>query len=446
LAFDLGWELKKEKTPYYVQPLDLRDGERKILKLLLDALMDEPSKDLKALLVKICEEKNILLEKSSGEKIMETAGRFVKGFGVLDFLLDDDSLEEISVVGVGKPIFVFHRKNGWMETNAFFTNEEQAIDTINKMARPLGRRVTFQNPRLNAVLPDGSRLHASISPVSLNGVEMTIRKFKRNPFHALELAQNETISTEALAFLWTVIYGDVSLCIAGNTGSGKTTTLNALFSFIPLNERIVVTEETPELYFLHKHLVKIIANDELGVGMRELVKDTLRMRPDRVVIGEVRGREEVEALFDSLLAGQAKGSFFTFHADSAGEALLRLKALGVSEEDLNAVDLIVVQKRISFFDRKNKRATELRRVTEIAEVNGGKHKVLFSLPDPSKPLEKTKNLESSVVVEKTLRNYGFSNKEFFGEVEKRKKFLEKMQAKDFEDFTRQVQAFSFESG
>ncbi len=446
MAFDLGWELKKEKTPYYVPPIELRDGEKKILKLLLDALMEEPSKDLKALLVKICEEKNLLLEKSSGEKIMETAGKFVKGFGVLDFLLADDNLEEISVVGVGKPIFVFHRNKGWMESNAIFTSEEHAVNTINKMARPLGRRVTFQNPRLNAVLPDGSRLHASIPPVSLNGVEMTIRKFKRNPFHALELADNQTISTEALAFLWTVIYGDVSLCIAGNTGSGKTTTLNALFSFIPLNERIVVTEETPELYFLHRHLVKILANEELGVGMRELVKDTLRMRPDRVVIGEVRGKEEVEALFDSLLAGQAKGSFFTFHADSASEALLRLKALGVSGEDLDALDLILVQKRISFFDSKNKRATELRRVTEIAEVVEGNARLLFCL-NPSKVLEKTKNLESSAVVEKTLQNYGFSGKkEFFSEMEKRKRFLEKMEAKDFEDFTRQVQAFSFESG
>src|SRR3989338_3309739 len=384
-SLNLGWALREGKTPYFIPPVELSEGEKRIFIQLCELLLQNPSGELPSLLKRYCEEKNVVLDRAAGEKIVSLAERCVRWLGVLDFLLQDDELEEISVVGLQKPVFVFHRKKGWLETNAFLTSEEHALDLINKIARPLGRRVTTQNPRVNAVLPDGSRLHASIPPVCPQGVEITIRKFLRNPLNARELCDLQTLSLDAAAFLWAVLYGDVSLCIAGNTGSGKTTTLNALFSFIPLNERIVVTEETPELFLLHEHCVKILANEELGVGMKDLVKDTLRMRPDRVVVGEVRSAEETQALFDSLLAGQAKGSFFTFHADSASEALLRLKALGVSGEDLDALDLILVQKRISFFDSKNKRATELRRVTEIAEVVEGNARLLFCL-NPSKVL------------------------------------------------------------
>ncbi len=439
---NLGWALSEGKTPYSVPQVVLTENESKIFSQLLALLLHEPSRDLNSLLKRLCEEKNILLDKTAGEKIVGMAKHCVEGFGVLDFLLSDDELEEISVIGVGKPIFVFHRKKGWLETNAFFTSEEHAINTINKIARPLGRRVTSQNPRINAILPDGSRLHASIPPICLNGVEITIRKFLQNPLNAGEIADLGTISFDALAFLWTVLYGDVSLCIAGNSGSGKTTTLNALFSFIPLNERIIVTEETPELFFLHEHLVKILANEELGVGMKDLVKDTLRMRPDRVVVGEVRSAEETQALFDSLLAGQAKGSFFTFHAKSSAEALQRLKAFGISDEDLNAIDLVVVQKRISFLDRKTKRQSELRRVTEIAEIVDSKPRLLF-VSNKSGKLVKTKNLGSSFVVERVLQNYGFSKREFWREVSKREKFLEKTRAKGFRAFTAQVQDFAF---
>ncbi|MFH1056904.1 MAG: ATPase, T2SS/T4P/T4SS family, partial [Candidatus Micrarchaeota archaeon] len=193
----------------------------------------------------------------------------------------------------------------------------------------------------------------------------------------------------------------------------------------------------------HKHVVKIISNEELGIGMKDLVKDTLRMRPDRVVVGEVRTSEEAHALFDSLLAGQAKGSYFTFHANSSAEALQRLKAFGIAEDDLNAIDLVVVQKRISFLDKKTKKQGELRRVTEIAEVVDSKPKTLFEFDKTSASLVKTKSLRSSVAVEKVLLNYGFSESEFWSEVEKRKKFLESVSVRDFRDFTTQVQSFSF---
>lgn len=443
---DFGCVLKSERAPYRIPSVELSELESKALGLLFEKLSDEAepagSSDYWACLKRVCVENKLLLEKQSGEKIVSLAKHSLAGFGFLDFMLADDDLEEITVSGALKPIFVFHRRKGWLETNAFFSSVDAAINTVNKMARPLGRRITTQNPRLNAVLPDGSRLHASIAPVALDGIEITIRKFKRNPFNAAELAANGTISSEALAFLWLVLYGDVSLCVCGNTGSGKTTTLNALFSFIPLGDRIVVTEETPELVFPQKHLVKIIASEEAGVGMRDLVSDTLRMRPDRVVVGEVRTADETRALFDSLLAGQAKGSYFTFHAKSACEALRRLKALGAGSEELESLDLIVVQKRFSRFNRHSRKQEELRRVTEISEVERGSARALFEVGEFGK-LSRTRFLAESSLVKRVLENHCFSEKEFWMEFERRKSFLEGVKARDYLNFTLQAQAFAF---
>ena len=134
--------------------------------------------------------------------------------------------------------------------------------------------------------------------------------------------------------------------ISGNTASGKTTTLNALFSFVPANERVLIAEETPEIMIPHAHQMRLVASREMGIGLKDLVYDTLRMRPDRMIVGEVRSREEAGALFDVLLAGQARGCYATFHAQSAEEARSRFRHLGVNPEDLSSLDCIVVQRRM----------------------------------------------------------------------------------------------------
>ncbi|MEW5955195.1 MAG: ATPase, T2SS/T4P/T4SS family [Candidatus Micrarchaeota archaeon] len=382
-------------------------------------------KRLSTILKQFCEDHGLLLDKKRAEAIVETCVMNACGYGGLDKLLEDDGLEEISVIGVNKPVFVFHRDAGWLRTNFFITSEEFAVAAVNKMARPLGRRITFQNPRLNATLPDGSRLHASISPITLNGVELTIRKFKQQPYTAADLVSVNTFSPEAAAFLWTALFTDLSVLIAGNTGSGKTTTLNALFSFIPLTDRVVVTEETPEIKLPQKHAVRIVANEELGIPMKDLVKDTLRMRPDRVIIGEVRSAEETTALFDSLLSGQARGSYATFHADSSSQALTRLSALGARKEDLPAINLILVQRRIPVHEKEGLK--ELRRVTEITEVTReGELGVLFSYNARKDLLEKTKYFANCATLERIKANYRREKEVLEKEIAERAKFLEKL--------------------
>ncbi len=402
-------------------------------------------KELKRVLREICEEESLLLDKRVADEMIEAIARNVCGFGVFDYFLRDDELEEISVVGVERPIFVFHRKKGWLRSNCVITNAEFAIDAVNKMARPLGRRITFQNPRLNATLPDGSRLHAVIDPVATSGIEITIRKFRASPMTMLDIVNSGSISSEAAAFLWLCAYADVSLIVAGNTGSGKTTFLNALFSFVPLEDRVVVTEETPEIVVPQKHAARIVANEDLGIPLRDLVKDTLRMRPDRVIIGEVRSADEVKALFDSLLAGQARGSYATFHANDAKEALTRLVALGASREDLNAINLIVVLRRFTLYDSFNKKQREVRRCTEIREIAGGKPVALFEYDAESDSLKPTNFLASSETLRKISVNYDSSPKELLKEMSRREEFLDSLRDKqlDFAAFSRRAHDYLF---
>ncbi len=402
-------------------------------------------KDLKRVLREICEADSLLLDKKVADEMVEAACRNVCGYGVFDYLLRDDELEEISVVGVERPIFVFERKRGWLRTNCILTNAAFAVDAVNKMARPLGRRVTYQNPRLSATLPDGARLHAVIEPVASSGIEITIRKFRESPMTMLDVINSGTISSEAAAFLWLCAYADVSMLVCGNTGSGKTTFLNALFSFIPLEDRVVVTEETPEIVVPQKHAARIVANEELGIPLRDLVKDTLRMRPDRVIIGEVRSADEVKALFDSLLAGQARGSYATFHANGAREALTRLVALGASRDDVNAIDLIVVLRRFTLYDSFNKKQREVRRCTEIREITGGKTAALFEYDADRDSLKPTNFLTSSETLRKIGVNYGSEPKQLVKEMGRREDFLDGLLEKqlDFAAFSRRAHDYLF---
>ncbi|MFQ5405955.1 MAG: type II/IV secretion system ATPase subunit [Candidatus Micrarchaeia archaeon] len=375
---------------------------------------------LKALLVRVCREFDFALEKRRARVLVDFALAHTAGFGAFDFFLQDEDLEEVSLACVEKPVFVFHRKKGWLESNCFFTSVDAVVDAVNKMARPLGRRLSFQSPRLNARLLDGSRLHASIAPVALDGVEVTIRKFSKDPFCVADLVACNTLSAFAAAFLWVVLRADVSVVVAGNTGSGKTTTLNSLFSFLPAKERFVVTEETPELNLLQRHVVRTVAFEK-GVGMQDLVKDSLRMRPDRVIVGEVRSKEEVKALFDCLLAGQARGAYATMHGRSSKEALARLSSFGVSRADLQALDLLIVQRRIPVFDLKTGASRELRRVTEISEVVDGEPQVVFEYDAQSDSLN---FVGKSFLLKRVCPTYGCSEKQLLKELQRRGGFLQ----------------------
>jgi Flp pilus assembly CpaF family ATPase len=218
----------------------------------------------------------------------------------------------------------------------------------------------------------------------------------------------------AMAYLSIIMQCDFSVLVAGNTASGKTSTLNALFAFVPGNERIIITEETPEISVPHPHQLRLVASRDMGIALKDLVYDSLRMRPDRMIVGEVRNRDEAEALFDVLLAGQARGSYATFHAQSAAEAKSRLRSFGIREDDLSCIDCIVVQRRMLRYDPAMRSASEARQVTEIVEAEGGE-----TAYAPGKALAKGGRL-----LERAAESFGLGRKEMDAELRARKRLIE----------------------
>ncbi len=280
-------------------------------------------------------------DKSTVERILNWIRLSYEGFGPLD-LLKDENIEEVAVVGLKRPIMVYIRGKGWLKTNLALWSDEYFRNVVNRLADSLGRRLTKKTPRVNAILPDGSRMHAVVPPIS-NVHSLTIRRFNARPFTPWDLLQLGTAKPEELAAVWWAIDEEMNVVIAGNTGSGKTTTLNAILAFIPPGERIVIVEETPEIRDIHEHSIRLIPDE--NTSMQELVYDTLRMRPDRIIVGEVRRPEEMRALFDTMLAGQGRGSFATMHGRTADEAIRRIRSMGIPEEDLDALDVLIIQRR-----------------------------------------------------------------------------------------------------
>ncbi len=299
--------------------------------------------------------------------------RDIIGYGAIDPLIQDDELEEIMIIGTSKPIFVYHRKYGMMKTNLQFRDEGELRDLIDSIARQINRRIDQESPILDGRLMDGSRINATIPPVSADGPSLTIRKFRRDPLTIIDLINSRTISVDLAGFLWLCIDGlgvkSANAIISGGTSSGKTTTLNALSAFINPNERIITIEDTLELQIPHEHVIRMEtrpANVE-GKGeltMNDLVKNSLRQRPDRIIVGEVRADEAI-TLFTALNTGHS--GFGTLHSNDARETITRLtnEPMSVPEIMIQAIDFIIMQNRIY-----TPSGVSFRRISEVAEVVG----------------------------------------------------------------------------
>ncbi|WP_407422738.1 CpaF family protein [Methanobrevibacter sp.] len=312
----------------------------------------------------------------SNEYLDNLSGKLLRdiiGYGKIDSLIQDDELEEIMVIGVGRPLFVYHRKYGMMKTNIQFDREQELLDLIDSMAREINRRIDQESPILDGRLKDGSRINATIPPVSADGPSLTIRKFKRDPLTIIDLINSKTMSLELAAFFWLCFDGlgvkSANAIISGGTSSGKTTTLNALSAFIPPKERIITIEDTLELQIPHEHVIRMEtrpANVENKgeLTMNDLVKNSLRQRPDRIIVGEVRGEEAI-TLFTALNTGHS--GFGTLHSNSARETITRLttKPMSVPKIMIQAIDFIIMQNRIY-----TPSGISYRRISEVAEIVG----------------------------------------------------------------------------
>ncbi len=306
----------------------------------------------------IREEPLILTEAQQATLIRKVVDR-IAGLGPLEPLLEDPTITEIMV---NDPQNVFIEREGRIEqVDVHFRSEADLRHVIDRIVAPIGRRIDESSPLVDARLPDGSRVNAIIPPLAIGGPALTIRKFSREPFTLEHLVSLGTIDTEMAAFLEDCIHRRVSLIISGGTGSGKTSTLNALGLCIPHGERLITIEDAAELQLRHPHLVSLESrppNIE-GVGeipIRTLVRNALRMRPDRIIVGEVRGGEAFDML-QAMNTGH-RGSLTTLHANSPDDAMVRLESMvlmagfdmpvsAIRRMIAGAIEIVVQQDRLS---------------------------------------------------------------------------------------------------
>ena len=296
------------------------------------------------------------------------------GHGPLEKLLADDTVTEIMVNG---PSDVWiERKGRLYDTNVRFSDEAHLRRIINKIVGTVGRRIDEASPMVDARLPDGSRINAIIPPLSLSGPLVTIRKFGRNRLTMADMVRLGTLSAQATEFLDLCLQGELNLLISGGTGTGKTTLLNALSASIPDDERIVTIEDAAELQLNQRHVLRLESRPrniegEGEVNIRELVRNSLRMRPDRIIVGEVRGPEALDML-QAMNTGH-DGSLSTVHANSARDALARLETMvlmagydlpirAIRNQVASALDLIVHLERMPDGSRRISSITEILRM------------------------------------------------------------------------------------
>ncbi|HEX5840637.1 MAG TPA: CpaF family protein [Anaerolineales bacterium] len=334
---------------------------------------DEVRRTIQDLFEQILAEENIVLSRPERARLFEQIAAEILGFGPLQPLLEDDTITEIMVNGP-KNVYV-ERKGKIHRVPVTFENNDHVMRIIDRIVAPLGRRIDESSPYVDARLQDGSRVNAVIPPISLVGPTLTIRKFSKNPITVDQLIQFGSVSPEAVQFLKACVEARLNILISGGTGSGKTTLLNVMSSFIPGDERIITIENAAELQLRQEHVVTLESRPPNIEGrgeitIRDLVINSLRMRPERIIVGECRGGETLDML-QAMNTGH-DGSMTTAHANSPRDAIARVETMclmagmelpvrAIREQVASAVDLIAQQERMRDGTRK---------ITSITEVSG----------------------------------------------------------------------------
>ncbi|OYT27200.1 MAG: hypothetical protein B6U97_02105 [Candidatus Altiarchaeales archaeon ex4484_96] len=294
------------------------------------------------------------------------------GLGQIEYLLNDALLEEIVINCSSEPVRVYHKKYGWLSTNIQIGSEKKIRDYAMHVASYVGEAINTNSPLLDAYLPNGDRINAVLAPLSDKGTSMTIRMFAKEPWTFPHFILNKTITPEILALLWIMIQYEMNILISGGTGSGKTSMLNILMPFIQPNQRIVSIEDTRELQlprFLYWYPMKTRNANPEGRGevtMSDLLINSLRMRPDRLILGEIRKRHDAEILFEAMHTGHSV--YATIHADTSQQTLRRLMnpPLSIPPLMVEAIHLNLVMYR-----ERRKGIRRIKQVSEVIPARGG---------------------------------------------------------------------------
>lgn len=342
------------------------------------------------------------------------------GLGDIESLMHDDNLEEIAINNANEPVWAYHRKHGWCKTTINLKNEDQVRHYASMIGRKVGRQLNMLKPLMDANLGSGDRVNATLSPISTHGNTITLRKFASKAWTITDMITTKTIDFEAAALIWEAMQYELSIIVAGGTATGKTSFLNALCAFIPPNQRVITIEDTRELrlpkFLQWVPMVTRQPNQEGkgAVTMLDLMVNSLRMRPDRILVGEIRRKAEAEVLFEAIHTGHSV--YATVHANNTEETITRLTnpPIDIPKTMLPALSMIVVQYR--------NRRTGIRRTFEVSEIleNATGH----TLMQYDMRRDKLRKIGKSKSVVKTLHLYtGISKRELRRQLKEKENIL-----------------------
>ena len=436
---------------YIIEPI-LNEKELKIYHDVIHALEYEiniprdkvdPDDYLDQLLDKVIKIFGLAKKNVSLDNIRYYAKRDLVGLGALEPLILDPNIEDISVNGLNKPVYIWHRRYEGLSTNLIFDDPRLLDENIIRLVHLGKKHISTANPIVDAALPGGHRLHATFKQeISPHGSSITIRKFREKPITIIDLINYGTINYIIAAYCWLLMEHRATAMVIGSTGSGKTTTLNALLSLIPSDAKIITIEEVKEINIYHDNWVPLLVRESyFGEGNNipafRLVKAAMRMRPDILVIGEVRG-EEAYALFQAISTGH--GGMFTIHAEDTNSALQRMisKPMDVAPTYIQFLDLAFVIRRVKVKDKL------VRRIVSIDEIQDIKNVYRLFEWDAKDDSFMMRKLNDSIKIRRIAEEKGVAISSIVEEVARRIKILYWLNINgihDFRDITKSLQYY-----
>jgi flagellar protein FlaI len=440
---------KKKKALFYevVEPtLSKREKEmlEKIEKILTETIdikmsafktKDESITYIETKFRKVLDENEIKLTPEEYLKIMYYIYRNFIGLNEIEPLMHDPYIEDIGCSGLGTPIYVVHRRFGSMETNIVYNDFEYLNNFVIKLSERCGRYISYATPLLDGTLPDGSRVQASMArDVTTKGPTFSIRKFRKNPFSPTDIINLKTASIDLMAYLWFLIEHDSSILVCGGVATGKTTFLNCLSMFIPPEDKVISIEDTREINIPHENWIPAVTRTGFGmpeggkrygeISLFDLLKESFRMKPDYVIVGEVRG-SEAYVMFQGISSGHP--SLGTLHAGSVEDVIKRLSTppIDLSPSLIEALDLIIIMTKAK---EKGESDRRVKAVYEIQNVDAETKKVRTIKTFEWIPSSDTfkNNVIQSQILRKISFETGIPYNKILKELEDRKKVLEWM--------------------
>jgi len=379
------------------------------------------------------------INRATKEKLLYYVLRDNIGLGKIDALMHDPGIEDISCDGTGINIYVWHRKYEYVPTNVRFDNPDQLNSYALRLAYLCGSHVSIAQPMLDSSLPDGSRIHLTYgTEITRRGSTFTIRKFKTDPLTIVDIIGFNTLSSEVAAYFWYAVENRSSIIVSGGIAAGKTTLLNCLSMFIKPDMKIVSIEDTPELNLPHENWIPTVTRTHIGLGSEtsditlfDLLKASLRQRPDYIIVGEVRG-SEAYTLFQAVSTGHLGMS--TLHAESVEAAVYRLESepMNVPRTLISGIDLITIQKRVEHVDKPTRRTVI---TSEIVGLDPRSKEILTNEVYKWNAAEdKFEYTGRSYLVERIAEKKGISTDEAYEEIQRRARVLEWMRARNLRNY------------